>query len=317
MELSMASLVDKTRIEKILLAKKVGQFLATEQADVERRTVENVARVLAQDISEQVRGVLAYELRHCKKLSRDLAHKIAKDIEEVSGPFLQATKAFNEEELAALVPELADTIRAWVARRTDLTETVIQVLVQEGGETSLAALLRNDLVTLPEYACQKLIQIHGNNQRLMDHMGARKDLAIAVAQQVLDKVSDHFKALLVNHYLIGPSVASDIVDSSAYEVMWRQIKDASTAQVHALVLDLKVNRRLTHQTTLEMASRGSMTFLESALALQTGQTIDSVKDKLSLKNPSEFVRLLKRAAVPDALAPRYLRLVKSDLKKAG
>lgn len=317
MELSMASLVDTTRIEKILLAKKVGQFLATEQADVERRTVENVARVLAQDISEQVRGVLAYELRHCKKLSRDLAHKIATDIEEVSGPFLQATKVFTEDDLAALIPELADALRAWVARRTDLTETVIQVLVREGGETSLAALLRNDMVTLPERACDALIKKHGNNRRLMDHMGARKDLVLAVAQQVLDKVSEHFKALLVNHYLIGPSVASNIVDASAYEVMWRQIKDASTAQVHALVLDLKVNRRLTHQTTLEMAARGSMTFLESALALQTGQTIDSIKDKLSLRNPAEFVKLMKKAAVPDSLAPRYLRLVKTGFKEAS
>ena len=317
MELSMASLVDTTRIEKILLAKKVGQFLASEQADVERRTVENVARVLAQDISEQVRGVLAYELRKCDKLSRDLAYKIAKDIEEVSGPFLQATRVFSEEELAALIPELGDTLRAWVARRTDLTGHTIHALVQEGGELSLAALLRNDMVTLPERACETLIKKHGDNRRLMDHMGARRDLPLAIAQQILEKVSGHFKAVLVNHYLIGPSVASEIVDSSAYEVMWRQIKGASTAQVHALVLDLKVSRRLTHQTTLEMASRGSMTFLESALALQTGQTVDTVRDKLSLRNPAEFVKLMKKAAVPDSLAPRYLRLVKTGFKQAS
>ena len=317
MELSMASLVDTTRIEKILLAKKVGQFLASEQADVERKTVENVARVLAQDISEQVRSVLAYELRQCKKLSRDLAHKIATDIEQVSGPFLQATMVFTEDELASLIPDLADKLRAWVAKRTDLTETLIDVLVREGAETSLSALLRNDMITLPERACAQLIKKHGHNRRLMDHMGARRDLALVIAQQVIDKVSDHFKSLLVKHYLIEPAVAEEIADASAYEVMWQQIEGASTAQVHAFVLDLKVSRRLTHQTILEMASRGSMTFLESSLALQTGLTIDSVKEKLTLSNPPEFVKLMKKAAVPDTLAPQYLRLVKAEINKAS
>ncbi len=317
MELSMASLVDTTRIEKILLAKKVGQFLAAEQADVERKTVENVARVLAQDISEQVRSVLAYELRQCKKLSRDLAHKIATDIEQVSGPFLQATMVFTEEELASLIPDLADKLRAWVAKRTDLTETLIDVLVREGAETSLSALLRNDMITLPERACAQLIKKHGDNRRLMDHMGARRDLALVIAQQVIDRVSDHFKSLLVKHYLIEPTVAVEIVDASAYEVMWQQIDGASTAQVHAFVLDLKVSRRLTHQTILEMASRGSMTFLESSLALQTGLTIDSVKEKLTLSNPPEFVKLMKKAAVPDTLAPKYLHLVKAEINKAS
>ena len=316
MELSMASLIDSTRIEKIMLAKKVGQFLATEQADVERRTVENVARVLAQDISKQVRGVLAFELRRCNKLSRDLSNKIATDIEEVSGPFLQATQAIDEETFEQLIPELKDSVRAWIARREKLSEHLISVLVQEGQETSIAALLRNDMIELPEFACGKVIDRFGHNQRLMDHMGARRDLTLVIAERVIEKVSSHFKKLLVDHYLLGKSEATEIVNASAYEVMWGQIKDATSAQIHAFVTDLKVNNRLTHQTIVEMASRGSMKFLESALALQTGKTVDAVKLILSLKYPPDFVKLMKQARVPDALAPRYLGLVKAHNQKA-
>lgn len=316
MELSMASLIDSTRIEKIMLAKKVGQFLATEQADVERRTVENVARVLAQDISKQVRGVLAFELRRCNKLSRDLSNKIATDIEEVSGPFLQATQAIDEETFEQLIPEVKDSVRAWIARREKLSEHLISVLVQEGQETSIAALLRNDMIELPEFACGKVIDRFGNNQRLMDHMGARKDLTLVIAERVIEKVSSHFKKLLVDHYLLGKSEATEIVDASAYEMMWGQIKDATSAQIHAFVTDLKVNNRLTHLTIVEMASRGSMKFLESALALQTGKTVDAVKLILSLKYPPDFVKLMKQARVPDVLAPRYLGLVKAHNQKA-
>lgn len=316
MELSMASLVDSTRIEKILLAKKVGQFLAIDQADVERRTVENVARVLAQDVSVQVRGVLAYELRRCTRLSRDLARKIATDIEEVSGPFLQATKVFDEETLGDLIPELEDTVRAWVARRNDLSDSLIQVLAKTGQETSMAALLRNDLIELPERACDIVIDRYGQNRRLMDHMGARKDLTLVIVERIIEKVSDHFRRLLVDHYYLDESVAADLSDASAYDVMWQQVRDATTAQIHAFVTDLRVNRRLTHQTVVEMADRGCIKFMESALALQTGQTIDNVKQILSLSDGKAFVRLMKKANVPDALAPRYLGLAKSQLQAA-
>lgn len=316
MDLSMASLVDSTRIEKILLAKRVGQFLATEQADVERRTVENVARVLAQDISAQVRGVLAYELRQCTRLSRDLAHKIANDIEQVSGPFLQATRVFTDEMLENLIPDLTDAVRAWVARRSDLSASVIGVLAKVGEETSMAALLRNDLIELPEHACALLVDRFGENRRLMDHMGARSDLTLVIAERLIEKVSDHFRRLLVDHYYLEKSVAAELADSSAYDVMWQQIRDATTSQIHAFVTDLRVNRRLTHQTVIEMANRGCIKFMESSLALQTGQTVDSIKQVLSLSDGKAFVRLMKKANVPDALAPRYLGLVKANLQAA-
>lgn len=314
MDLSMASLIDSTRIEKILLAKKVGQFLSSEKAEVERRTVENVARVLAQDISSQVRGVLAYELRQCSKLSRDLAKKIATDIEQVSGPFLQATRVFSDDALEQLLPELEDSVRAWVARRTDLPDNVIHTLVSVGRENSVAALLRNDCLELPERVCSTVIDRFSDNRRLMDHMGARKDLPLSIAERIIEKVSDHFKHLLIEHYYLDDGVAEELSSASGYEVMWQQIKVATTAQIHAFVTDLKINRRLTHQTVVEMASRGSMTFLESALALQTGQTVDKIKGIMTLRDAGEFVNLMKKAAVPDTLAPKYLGLIKAHNK---
>ena len=315
MDLSMASLIDSTRIEKILLAKKVGQFLSGDQADVERRTVENVARVLAQDISSQVRGVLAYELRQCSKLSRDLAQKIASDIEQVSGPFLQATQVFSSEALEKLIPELEDPVRAWIARRDDLPENVIHTLASVGRENSVAALLRNDCLELPEGACLTVIDRFSNNRRLMDHMGARTDLPLSIAEQIVEKVSDHFRHILVEHYYLEDGIAEELASSSGYEVMWQQIKVATTAQVHAFVTDLKINQRLTHQTVVEMASRGSMKFLESALALQTGHTVDKVKDIMTLRDGPAFVSLMKNAGVPDHLAPKYLGLIKASNKR--
>lgn len=307
----MASLVDSTNIEKIVLAKKVGQFLMGEREDVERRTIENVARVLAKDISTQVRSVLAFELRNCPRLSRDLANKIATDIDQVSGPFLHATSVFSDDALEALIPDLKDPARAWLARRDDLSESVIHTIVKVGEEKSVTALLRNDLLQLPELTCKLVLDRFGGNRLLMDHLSARQDLPIAIAEKVIERVSSHFKKVLVDHYCLEDALAADLADDSRYEVMWSQIKDASPTQVHDLVTDLRTNRRLTHKLATEMAKRGGMCFLESTLALEAGLPLDRVKEIMTLEDPPAFVRLMKSAKMPDQLAPKVLGLIKA------
>ncbi len=110
-------------------------------------------------------------------------------------------------------------------------------------------------------------------------------------------------------------IAEELAGASGYEVMWEQIKVATTSQVHAFATDLKINRGLTHQTIVEMASRGSMTFLESAMGLMSGHTLDKIKDILTLRDVPAFVALMKKADVPDDLAPKYLGLIKAHNKK--
>lgn len=312
MDLSTTSLIDSTRFEKIVLAKKVGRFLTADQVDVERRTVENVARVLAKDISTEVRSVLAFELRKCKRLSKDLANKIATDIEQVSGPFLHATKLFSNDALEGMIPDLQDSVRAWLARRSDLSESVIHTLAQVGEEKSIAALLRNDVLQLPVETCQLVLKRFGQNRALMDHLSAREDLPLMIAEQVIEKVSSHFKQVLVHHYCLDGGLAKDLAEGSGYEVMWSQIEASTPSQIHAFVTDLRVNNRLTHQTVLEMAQRGSVAFMESAFALQAGLPIERVRTIMTLAEPPAFVRMLKSAKVPDAMAPKFLRLAKAQ-----
>lgn len=312
MNMSMASLVDTTRIEKIVLAKKVGTFLVADQADVERRAVENVARVLAQDVSRQVREVLAFELRRCSKLPRDLSKKIVKDIESVSGPFIEETLAFSSEELLELIPDLSDNVRTWLARRGDLTPEIANEIARVGEQPSVTSLLRNDRITLEAMACGIVMARFGSNVLLMDQMGARRDLPLSIVERLVDKVSEHCRAAMVEAYQVGDSAARQIADSAKYDVLWRQLEDLAEPQIHAFVAELRENRRLNHQIIVEMALRGSTPFMESALALEAGLPKGRVKEILTLSDPAAFVRLMKMANVPQKLAPQYLRLSKQN-----
>ncbi|WP_262693955.1 DUF2336 domain-containing protein [Kordiimonas aquimaris] len=310
MVLSLRNLVDTTSIEKIVLAKRVGQFLVGDQADVERRTVENVARVLAQDVSAHVREVLAFELRRCKQLPRDLLDKIIKDIEAVSGPFLEATSVFSNEELAGLVPDLEEGVRTWLARRPDLHEDVTMALAKSGQEPCVITLVRNDRLTLGEQACGLVVSRFGSNRLMMDQMSVRSDLPLSIVNMIIDKVSDHCRKTLVTHYDIEKAMAETVVDASMYEVLWQEVEKATPADIHVFVAELRAQHRLTHEITLQMAKRGNIHFLESALALEAGLPKARVQDILRLTDPPAFVRLMKMANVSQKYAPKFLGLAK-------
>lgn len=310
MDLNAVTLIDTVQIEKIVLAKRVGQFLVSEQAEEERATVENVARVLAQDVSPQVREVLAFELRKCKVLAHDLAEKIARDVEMVSGPFLGETNVFTDQEWMRLIPALEEHALMTLARRSDLSETVSTAVATYGKERSVTTLVRNDRAELPEKASGKVVDRFSDNVRMMDHLSARADLPLNVVERIVNKVSSHCRDLLVSQYAIDQEVAGQIAEDNKIDALWDQLKNASAPQIHAFVTDLRNDRRLTHLLVVEIADRGSRAFMESALALEAGLPVGRIREILTLEDPSAFVRLMQMANVSKTMAPRFLKLAK-------
>jgi len=310
MDFNAVTLVDAVQLEKIVLAKRVGQFLVKEQAEEERATVENVARVLAQDVSPQVREVLAFELRKCKVLAHDLADKIARDVEMVSGPFLGETNVFTDKEWMRLIPALEEHALITLARRSDLPETVSTAVATYGKERSVTTLVRNDRTELPEKATDKVVDRFSENVRMMDHLSARHDLPLSVVERIVNKVSTHCRDMLVSQYAIDSDVAGQIAEDNKIDALWEQLKNASPPQIHAFVTDLRNDRRLTHLLVVEIADRGSSAFMESALALEAGLPVGRIREILTLEDPAAFVRLMQMANVSKTMAPRFLKLAK-------
>ena len=312
----MMMLIDTVKLEKMALAKRVGQFLVAEQVKEERATVENVARVLAQDVSAKVREVLAYELRKCKVLAPDLAEKIARDIEAVSGAFLAETKAFTEKEWLRLIPGLKEASLVTVARRTDLSRAMQMKLVTVGQEPTITSLVRNDSLELAEVACDKIVDRFSDNRRLMDHLGGRRDLPLRMVERIISHVSEQCREMLVEQYAIETDLATKVTEDSKVEVLWAQIKTAGPSQVHAFATDLRNDRRLNYLLVIEIAGRGCYQFMESALALEAGLPLGRIREILTLEDPAAFVRLMQMANVSKTMAPRFLQLAKRFYSKA-
>jgi len=308
MDKAQASLVSPTRLQKMVLAKRIGQFLANDQVADERRVVENVARMLAEDVSVHVREVLAYELRNSAELSRDLAERIACDVESVSGPFLATARCFTDEQLADLIPRLEEAAQISIARRPDLSPAACHAVVKVAGEKPVTYLVRNDSLCLPEQAIDTLLERFKGNKRLMDHLSARVDLPLLMVEEIAKHVSAHCRTAMMQHYGVKADVAEQVTGNSFERSLWEKIKDAGQSQVHGYVVDLRNEERLTFDLVLQMAEKGSLYFLESAMAVEAGRTIAEVRDSLSMAKKSDFVSLMQEAKVPPKLGPRFLSL---------
>lgn len=316
MSIDAVDIVNAATLEKVVLSQRVANFLKDEHPEEERVAIENVARLLAQDISVQVRESLAFELRTCKQLPHDIAAKIAVDVESVAIPFLATTEVFSDTQLAGLVPHLEEYAHVTLARRTDLGRNTCHAIVTVGGEKSVSFLVRNNQITLYEESCQTVVNRFGDNRSMMDQLSCRVDLPISVVEALADRISEEYHRLLVKTYNLEEAVASEVSTASRAKVVRQQIENASPVQIHAYVIDLKKAGRLTQNLVLEMVQKGCLNFLESMLALEAGLTLAAVREALYSGNMADYIRVMQEANVSqfDAMEYRKIVLLKSKKK---
>ena len=94
----------KVEASRSQTANRVGNLLVLDDLpETDRRAAELLAYELAQDAIEIVRCELSKAVRHAKYLPRDLAIKIAHDVDSVACPFLEVTDVFAESDWQQLL----------------------------------------------------------------------------------------------------------------------------------------------------------------------------------------------------------------------
>jgi len=309
MSMNAVDIVNAATLEKVVLTQRVAGFLNDNHSEDERAAIENVARMLAQDISLQVREALAFELRTCKHLPHDLAAKIASDVESVASPFLSSTEVFSDVQLAGLVPHLADHAHVTLARRSDIGPQTCLAIVTVGTDKTVSFIIRNDQIKIQEDAVATVTQRFGMNRDMMDLLAKRSDLPISALEKIIKKVSSRCRAELMKSYNLDPAIAEELTRNAQIEAIWRQVEKASPAQVHAYVIDLRKASRVTTDMVMEIADRGCLLFLESVLALDAGLTLGTVRNALYSVDVTAYVSLMQRANISKAAAHEYYRII--------
>lgn len=306
----MADLVNKDNLEKIALAKKVGQFLTSGNDHAEKEMMRSVAQMLSEDINDTVRAALAFEVRRAAALDPVVAEKIAMDKDGIAETFLAEALCFTDEQLADLVPKLSAAAQITLSKRKDLGMKAVMALVTIAGPTPVTYMIKCEDLSFPEKAFDCVIRRFEKNKSMMDLLSQRADLPLTIMEDLINRIS--FAALqeMVLRFDLDARLAEKLSVRARYESLCRKILTSTEAQVHSYVLTMREQNKLTHAMVLDLAGRGSMTFFVSSLAVLSGLTRGQVKQALNLKDRQLFVKMMHTIQADSKVAQEFLRMAK-------
>ncbi len=305
----------RAQLEKIVLARKVGAFLNEDHhPPEERKVVESVAMKLAKDISMEVRQTLAFEIRRARTLPKDLAERIARDVEDVSSPFLEQTEAFSPEDLAQLARELQEHARIAIARRNHVPSIVAVAIAEAGGERSVTFLLRNPGAEMAEASGIVLERFH-HHRAMMDLLARRPDFPVALVSRIIDRVGEAARRELIERYGAPEKVAREATRLAEAESLVRWIIHASHGALNDYIRQKEALGAFTDRLLAELTRRGGVRLMISYMVHLTGLDLEVV-DKIIRHGQDEHIRkLLRRAGYRNERCERFLLAIREGCER--
>jgi uncharacterized protein (DUF2336 family) len=220
-ELKPESLLsNKEEDARIEIAGRVGDTLSHEElATPDRRAAELLARALADDAIERVRSALSQAIRHAKHLPRDLALKLAHDVDSVACPFLETTEVFSDSDWQQLVLTISRNANSAVARRANMSEPLAKILAELGDSVVAECLIENPATPMTGAVCYTLMDRFASEMWVLDKLSSRDDLITKIAIELTDKVSAVMRERLVNTYKLTGHAESLATEAEAGAIL--------------------------------------------------------------------------------------------------
>jgi uncharacterized protein (DUF2336 family) len=284
------------------LAEKVAADLsANGLTPAEVKLAQDIVRVLARDVEEKVRASLSRALRHSPNLPRDVARKLAEDIEFVSLPMLADSLVLTDQDLIEIVRLGSSIKQEAIASRPNLAETVSDALVTHGEEPAVVVLMANNSAKIAEATFHRAATRFANSDNVKEAMVLRETLPITVAERMVTMVSKALQAHLVNAHALAPATAANIVMTSREHAIIRLSLGASDEELRHMVAQMHRNGRLTPSLVLRALCTGDIAFFEAAMAAKSDVPLDNAQILIHEPSRRGLKALYRKAAMPEAL----------------
>jgi len=261
-----------TADERAVAAHKLCRVIDREAlSDDERAQAQDILRVMAADAAELVRRALAVTLKTSDVLPRDVALKLARDVESISLPLLGFSPVFTDDDLAEIVRLGGPVRQLAIAKRPVLSAKVTGAIVEHGAEGAVQAVCANDNATFSETTLQKALDRFARSEQVLAAVAYRNALPMAVTERLIDMVGDHIRDHLLNHHALTPETALQIAVGAKERATIDLVDQAGRAgDPKAFAAHLRKADRLTASLLLRALAHGHMTFLECGLAELAG-----------------------------------------------
>jgi uncharacterized protein (DUF2336 family) len=272
----------------------------------ERAEAHKILRLMARDAAEQVRRALAVTLKSSPLIPRDVANRLARDVESIAVPMLNYSPVFSDDDLAEIVRIGGPVRQNAVARRPVLTETVTGAIAEFGAPEAVRSACENKGAAFNEKGFQTAIDRFEASESVLASIALRNALPASVSERLVTLITGELRERLIAGHDVTPQTALAVAIGTRERASLDLVEQAArAADLPAFVAHLRRGQRLTASLLLRGLANGQMTFFEWGLAELSGvphhRTWLMVHDAgdLGLK------AIYERAGLPGRLLPAF------------
>ncbi len=314
----MAQVLTAADVQK-LIANPSGEMRAETAAKVadafelgtlspsERALAEQIFRVMVQDVEIKVRESLSSHLKASTNLPRDIALRMAKDVEQVALPVLEFSKVLTDTDLIDIVRSSGAEKQKAVARRAEVSGEVANALIDHGRTSAVVATLAsNKGAALGEAEIAKILDKHGSDALVTNSLVTRPNLSLRLSERIMNIVSQGLQDYLVKQHYLSDEAAADLVLSARERATIMLLPaGAKSTDVVEFVLQLHKSGHLSPTLVLRALCSGDMAFFEAAMSVLSGAPIINARLLIHDQGVLGLQSVYQYAHLPPDLFPAF------------
>ncbi|MDJ0944267.1 MAG: DUF2336 domain-containing protein [Kiloniellales bacterium] len=273
----------------------------------ERQLAGEILELLARDLEVAVRQAVAEHAKSCPFLPRNVACRLAADVEAVALPLIRYSSVLTDDDLIAVIEAGTATKLAAVAARDDVTSRVSDALIATRDESAVRVLLGNDGARISETGYGRVIADFGALRDIQELLVARPMLPLSVTERLIAVIAEDLYEELISRQELPPEIAAELIRQGSEKTLAQAAKaEGSEGQARELAKRLKAQNRLTPTLLLRALCLGDLRFFEAAMALQAGIPFASAHTVLQDGGPEGFRKLYRKTGLPEPLLRPFL-----------
>lgn len=275
-------------------------------SDSERAHAQEIMSILAEDTAELVRRTLSITLRNSPVLPREIALKLARDVESVAIPVLEHSPSFSEEDLIEIVLSATAAKQCAVAGRERVSTTLTEIIAEYAAGEAVLRLAENDGADWSDKAFADSLKRFPVDANLHEALVEREYVPMHIAEKMVSLVSGKVFDMLVNRHELPAQLAIDLAAGARERATIDLVEQAGrTSDLPRFVSQLNLNGRLTHSLIIRALCLGHMGFVEHAMAELSGVPHQRVWLMIHDAGPLGLQAVFDRAGLPRKYLPVF------------
>lgn len=273
---------------------------------------------------ETVRRGLAAHIAESPLLPRPMVERLLADVNDVALPIVELSPLLKDEDLIGQI-ERGGQFQQAVAERPAVSQPVAGVLVEQGGEEAVGALIRNPGADVGAQHLDRAVDRFQDSIKVMGAVAERPGLPLAVAEKLvsltvtescIQAVSELMMKTLVRRHDLPAVLAEDLVIHGRERSVADTVRDSKDwGAIETLVERMHSTGRLSTSLMLRVLASGDEQFFIAGMAQLSRQPRAKVVSAVEAAGVDSFRRLYERSGL-DPMLFHAFRVARDEMREA-